>query len=131
MLECIRKIVNTAADVINSDYLSVVIQMHDICKKSYNSMCNHAGLYPANISEIPNLILFQESCTDSDCRFAKRDRYGYCSTIRDSSDRPLFITRHNEYPWTKLPDGERSLKYRKDIKLLHQNDPIENHDYSL
>lgn len=120
LLECIRMILETSDKDLDSEYLLFTIQMHNICKKVYNSQCNNPGLYEIcnKTVKAPNLVLFEEACSIDECRYTRQDRYGLCCNIRDKYKNHLFRTRHGKYPWIQLPTGEKSILTHSNIQIF-------------
>lgn len=120
LLECIRRVMTTTDAELASNYLLLTTQMHEVCKQVYGDPCSTAGNYPARDNQInvPDLELFQETCSSQECRFTKRDQYGLCCNIQNSKARHMFRTRHEQYPWKKLPSGETSLLHRENLHMV-------------
>lgn len=120
LLDCIRMVMETSNKQLASDYLLLTTQMHQTCQRIYNSRCDAPGAYVTCGDELraPNLMLFQEQCSESECRFTRHDKYGLCCNIRDEHGTHIFRTRHGKYPWKRLPSGEKSILTRSDIKVI-------------
>ena len=73
--------------------------------------------------EVPNLFLFDEVCSEEQCKYTKKDRYGLCCNIYDGNTH-VFRTRHEDYPWKALPVGERNY----DEKWRHTTSTTEDRD---
>ena len=93
------KLIKHILDLYN---FSIKIDYLIFCKKLYKIIKDDL-IYEINIGEnlgkTQNYYLFQEVCntkTDSEC--AKLDRYGYCCSIYDKSEK-IFIGRDSTYPW--------------------------------